>query len=180
MITVVGTTAGTAGASNTLDRDEAIERLFRDEYRSLLRLVALLVDDTASAEDVVQDAFVKLHRAWGRVRAIDDAPAYLRSIAMNTARSRLRRRLVIERHPPESRRDNRSAEDDILVREDERDVVDAVRSLPRRQRECVALRYYLGLSEAEIAAELGISPGSVKSHTHRAMAALASKLEAHR
>jgi RNA polymerase sigma-70 factor (sigma-E family) len=180
MITVVGTSADTAGARRTVDRDQAIERLFRDEYRSLLRLVALLVDDSATAEDVVQDAFVKLHRAWSRVRTIDDAPAYLRSIAMNTARSRLRRRLVSERHQPEVRRDDRSAEDDIVVREDQRDIVSAVRALPRRQRECVALRYYLGLSEAEIAAALGISPGSVKSHTHRAMAALASTLEEHR
>ena len=94
MITVVGTSPQTAGTWSTVDRDQAIERLFREEYRPLLRLVALLVDDTASAEDVVQDAFVKLHRAWPRVRSIDDAPAYLRSIAMNTARSRLRRRLV--------------------------------------------------------------------------------------
>jgi RNA polymerase sigma-70 factor (sigma-E family) len=180
MIVAVGSSPSRAGTWRAFDRDTAIERLFRTEYRALLRLVSLLVDGPASAEDVVQDAFVKLHRAWDRVGSIDDAPAYLRSIAMNTARSGLRRRIVRDRYRPERTDDHRSAEDDTMSREHERDVIAAVRALPRRQRECIALRYYLGLSESEIAAALGISAGSVKSHTHRAMAALASTLEAHR
>jgi RNA polymerase sigma-70 factor (sigma-E family) len=180
MIAAVGSSASQAGTWSAFDRDTAIERLFRTEYRSLLRLVSLLVDDPASAEDVVQDAFVKLHRAWDRVGAIDDAPSYLRSIAMNTARSGLRRRIVRDRYRPEQRHEQTSAEDDTVAREHEDEVIAAVRGLPQRQRECIALRYYLNLTESEIAAALGISAGSVKSHTHRAMAALASKLEAHR
>jgi RNA polymerase sigma-70 factor (sigma-E family) len=180
MITTVGHTASDAGARSDVERDAAIERLFREQYRPLLRLVALLVDDRASAEDVVQESFVRLHGAWRRVRSVDDAPAYLRSIAMNAARSRLRRRAVAERHRPDPPGPTVSVEDAVVRGDDAGTVVAAVRALPRRQRECVVLRYYAGLSEAEIAQTLGISTGSVKSHTHRAMGALASSLEAHR
>jgi RNA polymerase sigma factor (sigma-70 family) len=62
--------------------------------------------------------------------------------------------------------------------DDQQDVLDAMRSLPRRQRECLVLRYYLDLSESEIASTLGISNGSVKSHASRGLAALAKRLEA--
>lgn len=160
-----------------LDRDEAIGELFREHYRSLLRLAALLVDDRETAEDVVQDAFVRLHGAWGRVRDPAQRPAYLRSIVCNTARSRLRRRLVAARHRPAPPADARSAEDAALVGEERAEVLAALRALPRRQRECLVLRYYLDLSEAQIAAALGISTGSVKSHASRGVAALAAALE---
>ena len=161
-----------------VDRDEALSILFREHYTSLLRLAALLVDQRAAAEDVVQDAFVKLHRSWHRVRDLERAPAYLRSIVLNTARSRLRRRRVAERHRPDPLPDAASAEAAAMLSDDQRAVIDALRELPRRQRECVALRYYCDLSEAEIAETLGISRGSVKSHSHRALSALSSRLEA--
>jgi RNA polymerase sigma factor (sigma-70 family) len=71
-----------------------------------------------------------------------------------------------------------SAEEHVVLMDDQQDVLDAMRALPRRQRECLVLRYYLDLSEAEIASTLGISNGSVKSHASRGLAALARRLEA--
>lgn len=118
---------------------------------------------------------MRIHRAWPRVT---DPPAYLRATVLNLARSGLRRQLVARRHAPTPERDAAAAEDAVMLREEHREVLAALRSLPRRQRECLALRYYLDLPEAEIAGTLGISTGSVKSHTHRGLAALASKLEA--
>lgn len=161
-----------------IDRDELLSVLFREHYPSLVRLACLLLDERGAGEEVVQDAFVKLH---GSAHRIDDpaaAPAYLRSIVMNLARSRMRRRLVARRHRPAPGGDAPAAEVDAMLREDQRQVLDALRSLPARQRACLALRYYGDLTEAEIAETLGISRGSVKTHVSRGMAALASKLEA--
>jgi RNA polymerase sigma-70 factor (ECF subfamily) len=160
------------------DRDEMLRSLFEGQYLSLVRLAALLTDDRETAEDVVQEAFVRMYRAWDRVRDGSAAAPYLRSIVLNLARSGLRRKLVVKRRGRGVGVDAASAEEDALIREDQRAVLDALRSLPRRQRECLTLRYYQDLSEAEIADLLGISAGSVKSHSSRGIAALAAKLEA--
>jgi RNA polymerase sigma-70 factor (sigma-E family) len=161
------------------DRDASVAALFQEHYRPLLRVAALLVDERDVAEDLVQEAFARLQRSWP-IRDPDAAPAYLRSTVLNLARSRLRRRLVAARRGPHAVGDAPGADEHALLRDDQRAVIDALRTLSQRQRECVVLRYYAGLSEAEIAASLGISAGSVKSHTSRAMTALAARLEDHR
>jgi RNA polymerase sigma-70 factor (sigma-E family) len=161
------------------DREESVAALFQEQYRPLLRVAALLVDERDVAEELVQEAFARLQRAWP-LRDADAAPAYLRSTVLNLARSRLRRRLVASRRGPHAIGDAPGADEQALLRDDQRAVLAAVRELPRRQRECVVLRYYADLSEAEIASALGISTGSVKSHTSRAMAALGGRLEDHR
>jgi RNA polymerase sigma-70 factor (sigma-E family) len=158
------------------ERHEAIAALFQEQYRHLLRVAALLVDERDVAEELVQEAFLRLQRSWP-LRDPDGAPAYLRSTVLNLARSRLRRRLVVLKHPSRSVGDAPGADEGALLRDDQAAVIDALRTLPQRQRECVVLRYYAGLSEAEIASTLAISAGSVKSHTSRAMAALATRLE---
>jgi RNA polymerase sigma-70 factor (sigma-E family) len=155
------------------ERDSELSALYREQYRPLVRLAALLLDDVPTAEEVVQDAFVRMHHAWGRVDDASKRPAYLRSIVLNGARSRARRRatgrrLETVRAPEEVA----SAETAALARDEHRRILAAVRALPDRQRECLVLRYYLDLSEAEIATTLGISAGSVKTHTHRGIAAL--------
>jgi len=151
---------------------EAVALLHRDHYRSLVRLAALLLDDVGTSEEVVQDAFVKMQLGWGRLADPERAPAYLRSAVLNGARSRMRHRQVQDRHleavPPPAP----SAESGALVADEHDRVVAAVRRLPARQREAVVLRYYLDLSEAEMAAAMGISAGSVKTHVHRGLAAL--------
>jgi len=152
--------------------------LYREHYASLVRLASLLLHDVAAAEDVTQDAFAKVHVGWGRIRDPEKALAYVRSAVLNGARSRMRHLHVVDRHRPEPGRDTQSAEASALSGEEHREVIAALRALPTRQRECLALRYYLGLSEAEIADTLGISAGSVKTHTHRGIAALEKTLEA--
>jgi len=151
--------------------------LYREHYRPLVRIAALLLDNTASAEEVVQDAFVRLHQKWDGVTEADKRVSYLRSVVMNGARSRMRRRLVRRRLDIAATATAESAEVGALRSENRREVLAALRALPDRQRECLVLRYYGELSEAEIAAALGISTGSVKTHTHRGMAALEGALE---
>ena len=145
--------------------------LYREHARSLIRLAALLVDDVGTAEEIVQDAFVLVHRRWEHVEKPEQ---YLRKSVVNLSRSRLRRRLVALRHPP-AHVPNAPAADELA--DGQRGVLAALRSLPRRQREVLVLRYWSELSEAEIATVLGISTGSVKSHAHRGIAALAVKLD---
>lgn len=166
-----------SGAVPAIDRDEGLRILFEEHYRPMVRLACVLVDDRSVGEEIVQEAFVRVHGAWHRIRDFDAAPGYLRATVLNLARSRLRRRLVARKHEPARAVDATSAEEGAVLREDQREVLDALRSLPTRQRECLALRYYQDMSEAEIAQTLGISAGSVKTHTSRGLAALAATLE---
>jgi RNA polymerase sigma-70 factor (sigma-E family) len=155
----------------------AYEGLFRDHYTQLVKLAWLLVDDRGSAEEVVQEAFTRLFRHWDRIERLDAARAYLRKSVVNLSRSRLRHRAVSRRHPLGPLDPEPAADLHVIAQQEENAVFAAISRLPRRQRECLVLRYYLDLSEPEIAATLGISRGSVKSHTHRAMAALSLTLE---
>ena len=159
------------------DRSD-LRDLYESQRWALVRLASLLLHDPADAEEVVQDAFVQAHLAWNRLRDPGKALPYLRSAVLNGARSRLRHRKVVERVAHDASSVGPSPEAAIEAGDDRRRVMAALRSLPSRQRECLVLRYYLDLSEAEIAATLGISAGSVKTHSHRGMAALATRLEA--
>ncbi len=159
--------------------DEALEQLYAAHWRRLVRLSVLLVRDQGVAEEVVQDAFVAVHGRWGRLRDPDSALAYLRQAVVNRSRSALRHRAVVERHA--ARRTAEAvlpgADHHALVSDRRAAVLDAMRALPQRQREVLALRYYLDLSEAEIADTLGISRGAVKSHAARGTATLRRLLE---
>jgi RNA polymerase sigma-70 factor (sigma-E family) len=148
--------------------DEAVKAMYRTHYRALIRTAALLVGDVATAEDVVQDSFIAMHRSWRRLRDPDKALPYLRRSVINNARSVLRHRAVADRHPPLPAPDLPSAEDNALAAEQRSSVLAALSALPARQREVLVLRYYADLSEAQIAAAMGISRGAVKSHAARA------------
>lgn len=154
-----------------------LESAYRDHYRSLVHLAALLLDDVGACEEVVQDAFVEAWRRGPVLRDPERLPAYLRSAVLNGARSRLRRRLVRRRHLTAAADPMPAAETTAMRGDPDHAVIVALRELPARQREVLALRYYLDLSEAEIARTLGIAPGSVKTHAHRGLAALAERLE---
>jgi RNA polymerase sigma-70 factor (sigma-E family) len=168
----------TAGAvAVAWDADQAVTALYSAHYRSLVRLATLLVRDVATAEEVVQDAFVAMHGAWRRVREPEKALSYLRQSVVNRSRSVLRHRAVVEKYAPKGLPDAPSAENGAIVELERSAVVKALRALPNRQREALVLRYYGDLSEAEIAQSMGISRGAVKSHTARGMAALRSVLE---
>ena len=148
---------------------------YREHYRSLVKLASLLVDDVGRCEEIVQDAFVKVWRRPPDLAGEDRLPAYLRSAVLNGARSHLRHRGVERRHLRSVA--SPAAVPEARLPEDDARVLAALRALPDRQREVLALRYYLDLSEAEIATTLGISAGSVKTHAHRGLATLAERLE---
>jgi RNA polymerase sigma-70 factor (sigma-E family) len=138
-------------------------------------MACLLLDDRGAGEEVVQEAFVRVYQSWSRV---DQPLTYLRTTVMNLARSRMRRRLVARRRVEPVAASEISAEEHLVLMDEQQEVLDAMRKLPRRQRECLVLRYYVELAETEIASTLGISNGSVKSHASRGLAALAKQLEA--
>lgn len=160
--------------------DEAVTHLFRAHYRTLVRLATLLTGDQSRAEELAQDAYVQLHANWRRLRDADKALAYLRQSVVNRSRSTLRHRLVVNRYaaaqPPPATMS--SAEHDALDQLAQEHMLDALRRLPARQREALILRYYLDLSEADIAEAMGVSRGAVKSHTARGLAALRQTWEA--
>lgn len=166
-----------------LDADAAVEQLYAAHWRQLVRLSVLLVRDTGTAEEIVQDAFVAMHGRWSRLREPDRALAYLRQAVVNRSRSALRHRKVVDRYAEQQGRlpaeEEPGGEEAVHAAARRTAVLDALRSLPTRQREVLALRYYLELSEAEIAATLDISPGAVKSHASRGAATLRSLLGNH-
>ena len=157
--------------------DLAVMELYAQHYRALVRLAAMLVRDTSTAEEVVQDSFVAMHHGWHRLKDTEKALAYLRQAVVNKSRSVLRHRAVVERNVQNAPPDMPSAEHGAFLRLERSAVIAALRDLPRRQREAIVLRFYADLSEAEIADTMGISRGAVKSHTSRGMAALRAVLE---
>jgi RNA polymerase sigma-70 factor (sigma-E family) len=159
----------------------AVAVLFREHHGELVRLALLMVGDLPTAEDVVQDVYASLHARWSRAAACHAPLPYVRAAVLNACRSVLRRRGMARRvgalHRASVRDDPLgSAESEVILSEDRRQVLDALARLPHRRREVLVLRYYLGLSEAEIAAVLGISAGTVKSTAARGLAALARDL----
>lgn len=150
--------------------------MFRLHRAGLVRLAAFIVGDRGTGEDVVQDVFMRLHQ---RGHPVDgDLLPYLRAAVVNSCRNAVRRRLLARRHaerqvpcPP------LTAEEAAMLSEDRRQVLAALAALPPRRREVLVLRFYLELSEAETAAVLGISPGTVKSTTARGLAALGRALK---
>ena len=172
-------------AARGWEADAALTDLYAVHWASLVRLSWLLIGDQQVAEETVQDAFVAMHSRWSELRNQDLALAYLRRSVVNGSRSVLRHRRVEDRylvaqtntlsaggltvHP--------SAESQAATQAAGERLVAALGRLPRRQREVLTLRYYLDLTEAQIADALSISAGSVKTHAHRGLAALRSDVE---
>lgn len=173
---LVGDTAAPAAAWTATDVDRLLVDLFEREGRSLVRLARLFVDDRNAAEDLVQEAFIRLARSAHRISDDTRAAAYLRSIVLNLARDHNRRGLVSLRHRLPLDAERAEEEDELVLREDQRQVIDALRDLPHRQRDCLILRYYQELGVDDIARTLGISRNSVKTHLQRGLAALESRL----
>ena len=171
--------APTATGEAQVDADELVADLFSQEGRSLVRLARLFCDDRNAAEDLVQEAFIRLHRSAQTIRDRQRAPAFLRSIVLNLARDHNRRGLMSLRHQ-HARRTTDTTQDldeDVIAHGDDRVVIEALRLLPTRQRECLVLRFYAQMTEREIAATVGISPNSVKTHCRRGLRSLESILE---
>jgi RNA polymerase sigma-70 factor (sigma-E family) len=175
----LGTTPATDATSAADLAASTVATLFREHHGELVRLAVLMVGDLPTAEDVVQDVYASLQSRWSERAAPDSVVAYVRACVLNGCRSVQRRRAIARRIGAEHRDEERTsatAESEVILSEDRREVLAALTRLPRRRREVLVLRYYLGLSEAEIAAILGISPGTVKSTAARGLAALARDL----
>ena len=155
-----------------------IDDLYRTHRMQMVRLAILLVDDMASAEDVVQEAFAGLYRNWGGLRDRNAAIGYLRTAVVNGSRSMLRRRRTARAYVPPDPGTARSAESLAMLSSEHQAVVTALGNLAPRQREVLVLRYYGGLSEAEIADATGLSKGTVKSTASRAVAKLGDIMRA--
>lgn len=167
----------TAQGSSVTEESVDLAALYEAHHLSMVRLARLLVDDLATAEDVVQDAFLGMHRRKGGLRDPGAAVGYLRRAVVNQARSTLRRRRTVREHLRVAEPDvGPPADTEVLLSEEHQEVLAAVNELPTRQREVLVLRYWSELSEAEIADALGISKGTVKSQASRAMATLTKKL----
>ena len=156
--------------------DLLVGEIYRSEAANLVRLARFFVDDRDAAEDLVQEAFIRLARSAHKVRDRERVPAYLRSIVLNLARDHNRRGLVSLRHQPAADPTPPSIDDTMGVKEDQRIVIEALRHLPVRQRDCLVLRYYLELGVSEIAQTLGLSPNSVKTHLSRGLRSLEQRL----
>ncbi|MEU1706119.1 SigE family RNA polymerase sigma factor [Streptomyces sp. NPDC005706] len=174
-------TAAAAPAAETVAAGTTVDHLtetYRAHYRSLLGLAALLLDDTASCEDVVQEAFIRVHSARKRVRDPEKTLAYLRQTVVNLSRSALRRRILGLKLLSKPMPDMASAEEGAYDQLERRDLIKAMKGLQRRQREVLVLRYFADMTEAQVAETLGISLGSVKAYGSRGIAALRVSMEA--
>lgn len=171
-----GATSADAGGGLTITIDD----IYRSHRMGMVRLAILLVDDLQSAEDVVQEAFAGLYKNWSRLRDRRAAIGYLRMSVVNGARSMLRRRRTARAYVPPDAGTARSAESLAMMSAEHQAVVAALAELPERQREVLVLRYYGGLSEAEIAEATGVARGTVKSTASRAIAKLTEAMEAMR
>lgn len=172
-------TIGDTGEARAGAPARDLPSLYDEYYRSLVKLASFYVDDVESAEEVVQDAFVKLLSGRYQIEAGKEAP-YLRSMVLNGARSALRKRRVRRNKQPEPPGLVAAAEEAGVDRAERDRVLALVKGLPAKQAAVLVLRYYLDLSEREIAETLGIAPGSVKSHAHRGLAKLRTALEGER
>ena len=167
--------AGPSAVAGQAGSRDAVTSLYQAHAVGLIRLAVVMLGDRAVAEEIVQDAFCGLYRHWNRLSDPGKALPYARSAVLNGCRSALRRqarwrsRVVAG---PQLWETAESAESSVLVLEEHRAVLAALRRLPSRQREALVLRFYLELGEAEIAESMGVTPGTVKSTTSRALAAL--------
>lgn len=161
------------GAGET-DAADAVSVLFSEHALGLTRLAFLVLGDRCAAEDVVQEAFCGLYRAWDRLPSHDNVVGYLRVSVLNGCRSAIRRSRRAPR--PIAVMPAASAEADAMSGEERRAAVAAVRRLPPRQREALVLRYFADLPVNEIAQAMGVSAGTVKSTTARGLAALGRML----
>jgi RNA polymerase sigma-70 factor (sigma-E family) len=165
-------------ASEVRDSAEAaVAALYQASAVGLIRLAFVMLGDLESAEDVVQEAFCGLYRQWGRLRDAERATFYLRTSVLNGCRSALRRRILRRRVLPDQPPAVVSAEAVVLSGEEREEVFRAVGRLPHRQREALVLRFYLDLSDDEIARIMGIRPSTVRSTMVRALETLGRVLQ---
>ena len=161
-----------SGSGGPAGADRAVTALYLTHYRPLVRMAALLVQDLATAEEIVQDSFVAVHAAWRRLPDADHALSYLRRSVVDRSRSALRQHMVVDKLAP----DLPSGHGETSMQVERSAFISALWTLPARQREVVVLRYIADLPVTQVASATGISEGAVKVHAARAMSALRAEL----
>jgi RNA polymerase sigma-70 factor (sigma-E family) len=162
--------------------DTCVTELYQAHALGLIRVAYLMLGERQAAEDVVQEAFAGLYRRWDKLSDPGKALPYVRSSVLNGCRTQLRRHgrapaVTAAAGLADAALPVVSPESAVLSAEQRRSVLRALRQLPPRQREVLVLRFYLDLSEPEIAAAMGIGPSTVRSTAHRALGALGRLLE---
>ena len=142
------------------------DALYHAEYAAMVRLARRLVDSTERAEEIVQDAFAKVYDRWHR---LDEPGGYLRTAVVNGARSELRKREVRRRVGLHPRRGEEPGDRDYLL--------DALDGLPPKRKTALVLRFYLDMSEKDIAEAMDVRPGTVKSLISRGLAELRTVID---
>lgn len=162
------------------DRTDQVRELYERSHLDMVRFAAFLTGDVDGAQDIAQEAFVRLFDAWDRLDDPDRAGAYLKATIVNLVREGFRRQEVADRKADRHLAVVSSAEDDALGQLGRDHVLAAVAALPMRQRACVIMRHWMRMTETEIADTLSISVGSVRTHVKRGSAALKDRLGAGR
>jgi len=161
-----------------------LSALYREHWSSLVRTATWLTGDRSAAEEVVQDAFIRLVEHWHRLRDQGAAPGWLRTTVVNLCRGRLRRRALGRRKIDQAAHEHgrRFGTVDASAEQLGESLIDgplgqAIGELPLRQRECIVLRFVHDLTVPEVARSLEISDGSAKTHLHRALRTLEARLD---
>lgn len=144
---------------------DTLETLFRAEYVSMVRLAYTLIGNNAEAEELVQDSFAEVHRRLAEIR---EPGAYLRTSVVSRCRSLLRRRMVMQQHPPEPPDELPGGAGELW---------DVLQELSEDQRIAVVLRYYGQYRASEIALIMDIPGATVRSHIKRGLATLRKELD---
>jgi RNA polymerase sigma-70 factor (sigma-E family) len=158
------------------DADRAVTALYLSHYRPLVRMAALLVQDLATAEEIVQDSFVAVHDVWRRRPDADLALSYLRRSVVDRSRVALRQHMVVDKLAPRLAPDLPTGEGQLSIEVEQSAFISALWTLPPRQREIVVLRYFADLPEAQVASATGISQTAVKAHAVQALTTLRTEL----
>lgn len=160
------------------DLHDGLDSFYRREFGRTARLALLLTGDRAVAEELTMEAFVRVAGRWHRIAVMENPGAYLRRIVVNLATSRWRR-LQLERralgHAQTAASPN-AVRWDTEAADQTNEILDAIRTLPDRQRACVVLRYFEDMPDAAVATALGCSVGTVKSQLHKARTRLGELL----
>jgi RNA polymerase sigma-70 factor (sigma-E family) len=158
------------------DADREVTALYLTHYRPLVRIAALLVQDLAAAEEIVQDSFVAVHAAWRRLPDAEHALSYLHRSVVDRSRATVRRHIVVDKLAPRLAPDVPSGHGEASIEVERSAFISALWTLPPRQREVVVLRYFADLPETQVASATGISETAVKAYTARAMSSLRTEL----
>ena len=158
------------------DADREVTALYLTHYRPLVRMAALLVQDLAAAEEIVQDSFVAVHAAWRRLPDAEHALSYLRRSVVDRSRAELRRHVVVDKLAPRLAPDLPGGHGEASIEVERSAFISALWTLPPREREVVVLRYFADLPETQVASATGISETAVQAYTSRAMSALRAEL----